>query len=495
VPREPDVGTGVPVHVVAAGDGADGRKKADAVVSRIAALDPDMLLYLGDVYARGSNTEFHNWYGTGGLRFGAFAAITNPVVGNHEYETRGAAPYFEYWGDPPHYYSVDTGGWHVVVLDSTEEYAQVTPGTAQFDWLVEDLKAADDCTLVAMHHPVYSLGASAGGERLASLWSLLVDEGVDLVLTGHAHNYQRWMPLDGTGAPDQLGTTQITVGTSGHFLYPFGTTDPRVAAKNSKKHGVLDMSLTAGAAAFSFVTSSGAVIDSGAVTCSPEVDHEPPTAPVLVAGAVSPDQVDLSWSAASDDVAVTGYRVLRDGVEVTTVAPETLSYSDEGLASETSYAFVVEALDGAGNATASNEEKVTTPEWPDTTPPSAPPELTGVAVDAWTISLDWGDSADDEGVTGYDVYRDGVLIAELTSADTALLETGLSPGTTYAYQVIARDEAGNLSDPSSVEVTTPPEPSPSPSPEPSPSSEPSPEPTSEPSPEPSTSPEDPTPSP
>jgi chitodextrinase len=79
----------------------------------------------------------------------------------------------------------------------------------------------------------------------------------------------------------------------------------------------------------------------------------------------------------------------------------------------------------------------------DTRPPTAPANLTATAPSLSRVDLSWGASSDNVGVTGYEVYRDGSLIA--TPTGTTYSDTGVSAGTTYTYQVKARDAAGNRS--------------------------------------------------
>src|SRR6185436_20993187 len=125
---------GRPFILAATGDGASGEPNADAVTNLIAGWNPNMFLYLGDVYNDGTATEFHNWYGSGNDHYSRFNAITNPTVGNHEYYHVGSgqydAPgYFDYWNNVPHYYSFNAAGWHVISLDSTSQFNQTLPGT------------------------------------------------------------------------------------------------------------------------------------------------------------------------------------------------------------------------------------------------------------------------------------------------------------------------------------------------------------------------------
>src|SRR6185437_15826452 len=112
--------------------------------------------------------------------------------------------------------------------------------------------------------------------------------------------------------------------------------------------------------------------DTATATTPEPPDTQPPTPPGnLIAGAPSPTQVDLSWSASQDNVGVTGYEIYRDGAYLATTAAT--SYSDVTASPETSYSYEVRALDAAGNRSSfSNPATITTPTPPDTEPPTAP---------------------------------------------------------------------------------------------------------------------------
>ena len=112
------------------------------------------------------------------------------------------------------------------------------------------------------------------------------------------------------------------------------------------------------------------------------------------------------------------------------------------------------ARDGAGNASdPSNASAVTTSG--DNEIPSAPSNLTAGPISSTQVDLAWTAATDNTSVTGYFVYRNGTLIAMLGAvADWS--DTTVAPATEYHYEVRARDEAGNLSDPSnSASATTP----------------------------------------
>ena len=106
---------------------------------------------------------------------------------------------------------------------------------------------------------------------MQSIWSLAASEGVDVFLTGHDHNYQRWNPLGATGAKSTVGMRQFVVGTGAHESYAIQGSDPRVAFALTTI-GALRFELRNGRARFAFVKPNGNAIDSGRFTCSSPVD-------------------------------------------------------------------------------------------------------------------------------------------------------------------------------------------------------------------------------
>ena len=183
-------------------------------------------------------------------------------------------------------------------------------------------------------------------------------------------------------------------------------------------------------------------------------DTTPPTVPTgLVAVAISPIQIRLTWNPSTDNVGVTGYIVRRNGVQIAT--PATTSFVNTGLSAATTYSYTVAARDAAGNISPDSASvNVTTASAADTTPPTTPTGLSAAAAGSTGANLSWSASTDNVGVTGYIVRRNGVQIA--TPATTSFANTGLSAATTYSYTVAARDAAGNISPNStSVSVTTP----------------------------------------
>ena len=183
-------------------------------------------------------------------------------------------------------------------------------------------------------------------------------------------------------------------------------------------------------------------------------DTVAPTAPTLAASGTTQTTTNLSWSGATDNVAVTGYDVLRNGAVIGSTTTAT-SFAVNGLTASTAYTFNVRAKDAAGNVSVnSNTVNVTTlAPAADTTAPTAP-TLSASGTTQTTTNLSWTGATDNVAVTGYDVLRNGVVIGSTTTATTSTV-TGLTASTTYTFNVRAKDAAGNLSvNSNTVSVTT-----------------------------------------
>jgi chitodextrinase len=362
---------GAPFVVVASGDGASGETNATNVTNLIASINPNLFLYLGDVYEKGSVAEFYNWYGPQGINFGRFRSLTNPTIGNHEYTSGNAPGYFDYWDNIPNYYSYDAGGWHFISLNSNSAFVGVDTTSPQYTWLAADLAAhANTCTIAYYHHPLYNIGPEGNKTSMAPIWTLMAQNGVSIVINGHDHDYQRWVPLDSNGNPSPSGITEFVAGGAGHGLQTFKTTDSRVAFStdaNPGAFGALKLSLNASGASFSYINTSGATIDSGVIPClKAGADTQAPSTPgSLSATASSSTRVDLSWLASTDNVGVNGYTIYRNGASLVTVSGSTLGYSDTTASPSTTYSYTVDAFDAAGNhSTQSTPAGVTTPAMP-----------------------------------------------------------------------------------------------------------------------------------
>ncbi|MEV4537713.1 DUF4832 domain-containing protein [Asanoa sp. NPDC049518] len=172
----------------------------------------------------------------------------------------------------------------------------------------------------------------------------------------------------------------------------------------------------------------------------------------LTVSGVTNTSVSLSWSASSDNVGVTGYQVLRNGVPAG--SPSGTSFTDTGRSPGQTYQYQVRAVDAAGNQSAlsTTVSGTTSGCSGDCTAPSAP-TLSSPARTDTSVTLSWSGATDDVGVTGYEVFRGSTLVGSPTG--TSFTDTGLTASTAYSYTVRARDAAGNRSAASNaVAVTT-----------------------------------------
>jgi hypothetical protein len=197
------------------------------------------------------------------------------------------------------------------------------------------------------------------------IWSLLAQYGVDLVLNGHDHNYQRWKPLDGNGALSSNGVTEFVVGGSGHGMQEFVVTDPRLAVgfDTPDTFGALRLQLNQDGAGYQYINTAGTVLDFGSVACSgAPADITSPSKPTnLAATSSDSNTVHLTWKASTDNMGVTGYDVYRNGSFLITAPPEA-SYDDLTVLPDTTYSYRIRARDAAGNVSSQTAAvTITTP--------------------------------------------------------------------------------------------------------------------------------------
>jgi fibronectin type 3 domain-containing protein len=434
-----------PFLVAAVGDGAGGETNATNVTNTVVGWNPDLFLYLGDVYDDGTLTEFKNWYGP---FFGRVRTVTTPVVGNHEYTGTAAPGYFNYWDNIPHYYSYDANGWHFIAIDSTSNYNKVVPGTPQYDWFADDLAAnRSPCTVVFWHHPLYTIGSEDPAPRMQPMWDLMAARHVTLLVTGHDHQYQRWTAMGAGGVVDPNGIVELVAGTGGHSSQSITGSDPRVL-KSNKSYGALRLELYGARADVKYNAVSPTattVVDSSSVTCKGS-DGLPPSAPAgLTASAAAGTTADLHWTAAVDNLGVAGYRVYRDGVVVADVGASATTWTDTTTVGATRYTYTMDAVDAAGNRSVLTEAVAVTTGGPDTTAPTVPNGLTATPSPT-AVSLTWSASSDNVEVTGYRILRDGELVS-LTSS-TTYVDADVPADSVHTWAVQAVDGSGNLSAPS-----------------------------------------------
>jgi len=197
--------------------------------------------------------------------------------------------------------------------------------------------------------------------------------------------------------------------------------------------------------------SARAALTAQTAACPPPADTQAPTAPAnLTVISVGQTSVGLSWSAATDNVAVAGYRLSKAGAATGTTASTSATFS--GLVCGTSYQFAVDAYDAAGNRSPQSTVQMSTSACPDRTPPSTPGGLVASSIGQTSVGLNWSASTDNTVVAGYGVYRAGTQIGSSLSTSTTV--SGLVCATSYSLGVDAVDSAGNRSTPATVTVTT-----------------------------------------
>lgn len=177
----------------------------------------------------------------------------HPAVGNHEHQSVGASPYYEYFGSragspKKGYYSYDIGEWHIMVVNSeiiVNPAFTAAERTAQEDWLRNEVKALQKlCSIAMWHHPRFSSGWHGTDPAMSSIWKILYDGGVDLVLNGHDHDYERFRPQDPRGVADSVtGITEIVAGTGGGDLRGFNAPVPNSMSRVEGHYGVLKLTL------------------------------------------------------------------------------------------------------------------------------------------------------------------------------------------------------------------------------------------------------------
>ncbi|HET7698074.1 MAG TPA: metallophosphoesterase [Vicinamibacterales bacterium] len=227
------------------------------------------LLALGDLaYMHGSAANFRDCYDPA---WGRHMDRTRPVPGNHDYETPGAAGYFDYFGGlagnrGQGYYSYSAGPWRVIALNSEISMAA---GSPQVQWLRDELQAnRTQCTLAYWHRPLYSSGPNGNNLDTRVLWSTLIEFGAEIVLNGHDHMYERFERQDDQARPDPVnGLRQFTVGTGGAHLTNPGPPKPNSAARSAASYGVLQLTLNPTSYSWEFIPANNAFRDSGAGTC------------------------------------------------------------------------------------------------------------------------------------------------------------------------------------------------------------------------------------
>lgn len=255
------IGTG---DIASCGDRGDEEtaRVVDSVLKVNAAANvPTVVFTLGDhAYPMATDRQMRRCYtpSWGDPKKGIMKVV-RPAIGNHDWQASRGAPYYRYFGSKAGeagkgYYSYDIGDWHVVVLNSElAAEGRRSEITEQEAWLQRDLQdKSKKCTVAYFHRPLFSSAYRQGAPEMRPIWEILYANNVDLVLSGHDHHYERFLPQNPAGVVDSVrGIEQILVGTGGAtlrgFKSRFGFSAPPPSGNSAQRiqghFGVLKLTL------------------------------------------------------------------------------------------------------------------------------------------------------------------------------------------------------------------------------------------------------------
>lgn len=524
----PPIGTRKPTRIWVLGDSgeanADSMGVRDAYLALAGSRPANVFLMLGDnAYDDGTDAEYQ------AAVFNMYPTILQntvlwPTIGNHdahEEDASGHFPYFDIFTLPTQaeaggvpsgtekYYSFDYANIHFICLDSmTSSRATNGPMSA---WLRDDLAATSQEWIIAYwHHPPYSKGTHNSDteveliEMRQNFVPILESFGVDLVLCGHSHNYERSWLMDGHYGPSSTfsQTMKKNAGDgrengNGAYTKPSGEGNEgavyAVAGSSaggstplahpallirSGQAGSLIIDVSANRLDYTFLTRYGTNGDWFTLIKTGPVDTNPPAPPLnLVATAVGFDTINLSWEDASTNEA--GFKIERstNGINfasLSLVGAGVTNGADIGLAANRTSYYRVRAWNSVGDSPWSEVALATTlPLPPDGGPPAAITNLVIGNVTSNSVTLFWtapGDDANSGTARSYDLRISTQPITALNwSSATALsgeplplppgnsqafTVNGLSPGTTYYFALTTLDEVLNESPLSNVPGAT-----------------------------------------
>jgi acid phosphatase type 7 len=275
---KPSAGQTATVRLVGAGDIASCHYSQDSATARLLGRISGTVFTLGDnAYPDGTLKQFRNCYKP---TWGKYKRRTKPTAGNHDYHTSGARGYFDYFGaragSPGRgYYSYKRGSWHIVALNSNcgrDRVGGCGRLSPQGRWLRNDLNNHPaKCTIAYFHHPLYATDKNTASPMVKSLWEILYNHKADVILSGHAHRYERYAPIRPGGMVDrQNGIRQFVVGTGGNSGGGriLRGQAPGLERVKLSTPGVLKLNLGAGLYRWKFVPIAGKTFtDSGTDEC------------------------------------------------------------------------------------------------------------------------------------------------------------------------------------------------------------------------------------
>ena len=525
----PVPGTAKPTRIWVIGDSgkADENARAvrDAFLNFTGSRDPDLWIMLGDnAYSEGNDVEYQ------AAVFDTYPQVLPrtvlwPTLGNHDGftadSTTESGPYYDIFSLPRNgeaggvasgteaYYSFDYGNMHFICLDSYE--TDRSPDGVMMTWLEADLQANDKEWVIAFwHHSPYSKGErdSDTGRRSIALRQnavpLLERYGVDLVLTGHSHSYERSYLIDGhyelsdtftdamkknpgdgsatgdgayqkpvaVGAP-HAGAVYVVAGTAGSARWgPLN--HPAMAVSINKTLGSMVLDVNGSRLDAMFLDSTGTIRDDftilKVINVAPTFDS--PAAFYAAENQTAAGTVRASDGNSEDDI--TGYAITggadRSFFSIGATSGEltfkTAPNFEDAQDQDTGNDYVVEVQATSGTGT---REKTATQTITVTVSPSAisgngsvppPPKNVRAVKEKGGVRLTW-QPPDGSAVTGYRIERrrgaghasgpqrsaggpgeHHTLVEDTGSADTGYTDESAEKGVEYEYRVSARNEDG-----------------------------------------------------
>jgi hypothetical protein len=500
----PVPGTATPTRIWVLGDSGTANTNAQAVrnayLNFTGSLHTNLWLMLGDnAYENGTDSEYQvavfDMYPTM-LR----KSVLWPTIGNHDtaqsQNPPSGLPYFAMFTLPTNaqaggiasgtekYYSFDYGNIHFICLDSMT--SDRTSSGPMATWLRADLASTtQQWTIAFWHHPPYTKGSHNSDtegiliEMRQTFLPILEEAGVDLVLTGHSHSYERSFLIDGhygtsstftnsmkkdggSGRADDTGAyTKPTLGPGMHegAVYAVAGSSGQISGGllnhpamfiSLNNLGSMILDVNSNTLDAKFLRENGEVWDYFRIVKG-TVAPVPPAAPAnLVATTVSSSQINLTWTDNANNE--NGFRVEQstDGTnftQIATLGTNAVSFSVTGLSASTTYFYRVASFNAAGNSAYSNTANATTSA-PPAPVPAAPSGLTATAVSRSQINLSWTDNSGNE--SGFRIERcknpnctNFVQIAQVGANVTAFADTTVNRNTAYNYRVRAFNAAGN----------------------------------------------------
>lgn len=497
----PTIGSSTPTRIWVLGDSGTANSEAtavrDAYYSFAGSSTTNLWLMLGDnAYENGTDPEYQqavfNMYPTM-LR----ASVLWPTIGNHDTAqattVTPALPYFNIFTLPTaaeaggvasgteKYYSFDYANIHFVCLDSmTSNRSSTGP---MLTWLRNDLESTTQpWTIAFWHHPPYSKGSHDSdydtelAEMRQNAVPILEEYGVDLVLGGHSHSYERSFLIDshygiastfisamkkdgGSGRPEGTGAYhKDTLGPAPHegAVYAVAGSSGQTAG-GALNHPAMFISLNnlgsmvldvnGSRLDVKFLRENGLVSDSFSI-----IKGGPPAAPAnLAVTGVTPTSVALQWQDLSDNEddfrieRCTGTAAACDATpaqfaQIAQVGANVTSYSDNTVDPNTTYSYRVRAFHDTESSTYSNTVEATTPPLP---LPSTPTSVDAHAISATEVMISWSGVAE---ATSYTIERraaGGAFMPIATTSATAYVDNTVSPNAAYLYRVYAVNDGGS----------------------------------------------------